>query len=99
MRVPEPNPFFVANRVLGQYKIANRGFETIRANRLNVTKIGFFFFFLRIEFGESMRANRPDSRCEPAGHLRSKQQKFAATLCAQHRVAQQGSHCNDVCVC
>ena len=48
-------------------KIANRGFEAIRANRSHVMKIGVF---LRIDSRESIRANRPDSRCESPVHLR-----------------------------
>ena len=32
-------------------------------------KIGFVFVFLRIDSGELIRASRPDSRCEPLGHL------------------------------
>ena len=36
-------------------------------NRSHVIKIGFF---LRINSHESIRANRPDSRCESPGHLR-----------------------------
>ena len=47
----------------GGLKIANRRFEAIRANCSHVMKIVFFFC-------ESIRANRPDSRCESPGHLR-----------------------------
>ena len=64
-RVPELNPFF-ANRASGGLKIANRRFEAIRANRSNIMKIGVS---LRIDLRESIRANRPDSRCESPGHL------------------------------
>ena len=38
IRVPEPNPFF-ANRALGDWNIASRRFEAIRANRSNVMKL------------------------------------------------------------
>ena len=41
-------------------------FEAIRANRLHIMKVGFF---LRIDSRESIRANRPDSRCESPGHV------------------------------
>ena len=51
----------------GGLKIANWRFEAIRANRLNIMKIGVFF--LRIDSRESIQANRPDSRCESPGHL------------------------------
>ena len=47
-RVPELDPFFCESRFVG-LKIANRGFEAIRANRSHVMKIGFFC--------ESIRAN------------------------------------------
>ena len=60
-RVPELNPFF-ANRASEGLKFANRRFEAIRANRSHVMKIGFLFC-------ESIRANRPDLRCELPGHL------------------------------
>ena len=50
----------------GGLKIANRGFEAIRANRSNVMKIGIF---LR----GSIRANRPGSRCDSRGHLSVRQ--------------------------
>ena len=50
----------------GGLKIANRGFEAIRANRSQVMKMGAF---LRIDSRESIRANRPDSCCESPGHL------------------------------
>ena len=48
--------------------ITNRRFDAIRANRSHVIKIGLAFF-LRIDFHESIRANRPDSHCESPGHL------------------------------
>ena len=51
----------------GGLKMANRRLEAIRANRSNVMKIEVF---LRIDSCESIRANRPDSRCESPGHLR-----------------------------
>ena len=41
-RVPELNPLFCESR-FGGLRIANRGFEAIRANRPNVMKIGVFF--------------------------------------------------------
>ena len=68
-RVPEMNPFkrcFFANRVPGHQKIANHGFEAIRANCSNVMKIAVF---LRIDSREVIRANRPDSKSESLGHL------------------------------
>ena len=54
-RVPDLNPFL---------QIALRGVKVrmFEANRSHVMKIGFFC--------ESIRANRPDSRCELPGHLR-----------------------------
>ena len=64
-RVPELNPFLGESR-FGGPKIANRRFEAIRANPSRVMKIGVF---LRIHSRESIRANRPDSRCESLGHL------------------------------
>ena len=64
---PNWTPFFCESRFVG-LKIANRMFEAIRANRSHFMKIGFFFF-LRIDSRESIRANRPDSRCESPGHL------------------------------
>ena len=66
-RDPELNPFF-ANRASGGLKIANRRFEAIGANRSHVMKIRIF---LRIHSRQSIHANRPDSRCESPGHLRS----------------------------
>ena len=39
VRVPELNPF-LANRVSGHQKCANRRFEAIRANCLNILKTG-----------------------------------------------------------
>ena len=39
LRLPELNPFFLANRVSGALQPANRRFEAIRANRSNVMKI------------------------------------------------------------
>ena len=50
-------------------KTANRRFEAIRTNRSNVMRI------------ESIRANRPDSRCESPDHLRSRRMVFIP-LCA-----------------
>ena len=41
LRVPGLNPFFRESQ-FGALKVANRRFEAIRANRLNVMKIGFF---------------------------------------------------------
>ena len=64
-RVPEPNPLFCESR-FGGLKIANRKFEAIRANRSHVMK----GFFVRLDSRESIRVNRPDSRCESPGHLR-----------------------------
>ena len=49
-------------------KLANRRFDAMRANRSHVMKIAGF---LRIDSCESIRANRPDSRCESPGHLGS----------------------------
>ena len=59
-RVPELNPFFCESRFAG-LKIANRTFEAIRANRSHLMKIEVFF-------GESIRANRPDSRTPQSAH-------------------------------
>ena len=64
-RALEPEPLFCESR-FGGAKIANRRFEAIRANRSHVLKIGLF---LRIDLRESIRTNRPDSRCESPGHL------------------------------
>ena len=58
-------PLFCKSRFRG-LKIANRSFEAIRANRWHVMKI---VFFLRIDSCESIRASRPNSRCESPGHL------------------------------
>ena len=60
-------PLFCESRFGGQAIGANRRVEAIRANRLHVMKIGVL---LRIDSCESIRANRPDSRCESPGHLR-----------------------------
>ena len=48
LRIPELN-HFVANRIFRALKIANCGFETIRANRSHVMKLGAF---LRIDSHE-----------------------------------------------
>ena len=52
----------------GGLKIANRRSEAIRANRSHIVNTGVF---LRINSRESIRANRPDLRCESRGHLRT----------------------------
>ena len=58
-------PLFLRIALWGP-KIANRRFKAILANRSHMLKIGVF---LRIDSRESIRANRPDSRCESPGHL------------------------------
>ena len=60
------NPF-LANRASGEINIANRRFEAIRVNRSHVMEIGFP--------RESIRANRPGSRCESPGRLSSAAEK------------------------
>ena len=49
----------------------NPRFEALRANRLNVMNTGLFC--------ESIRANRPDSRYESPGHLRTKKESQERT--------------------
>ena len=58
---PLKNPFLCESR-FGGLTIANREFEAIRANRSHVLKKW-------VCFCESIRAKRPDSRCESPGHL------------------------------
>ena len=65
----QTEPSFLRIALRGAKKIANHRFEAIRANRLHVMNI--VFFFLRIDSRESIGANRPDSRCESPGHLGS----------------------------
>ena len=50
----------------GRLKIAKISFEAIRSKRSTVMKKGIS---LRIDSRESIRATRPESRCEPQGHL------------------------------
>ena len=58
-------PLFCESRFAG-LKIANRSFEAIRANRWHIMRMGVF---MPIDSCGSIRANRPDSRCESLGHL------------------------------
>ena len=59
-------PLFCESRY-GGLKIANRRFEAIRVNRAHVTA----HYENKGCLCESIRANRPDSRCESPGHLSS----------------------------
>ena len=61
-------PLFCESR-FGAVKNVHRSFEAIGANRLKrYEDRGLSANYSR----ESIRANRPDSRCEPLGHPRSK---------------------------
>ena len=72
-RVPNLNPFFCESR-LGGLKIANRRFETIRANRSHVTKTDFLLFYESPRF--AFRIAGPSKFHSPGGGGRLSRHDF-----------------------